>query len=111
MKIVVNECYGGFGLSHKAVLRYGELAGLNITWDVDKPEASLFTHYYAGNQSFSDYDIKRDDPLLVQVVEELGAKASGAFAELHITEIPDDVDWYIHDYDGMEHVAEQHRTW
>ena len=23
----------------------------------------------------------------------------------------DDVNWYIEEYDGMEHVAERHRTW
>jgi len=26
-------------------------------------------------------------------------------------EIPDDVKWHIHEYDGLEHVAEDHRTW
>lgn len=56
-------------------------------------------------------DIPRDDPLLVRVVEELGEKANGAHAELRIVEIPADVKWYIHEYDGSEHVAEDHRTW
>jgi hypothetical protein len=26
-------------------------------------------------------------------------------------DIPDDVNWYIEEYDGNEHVAERHRTW
>lgn len=60
--------------------------------------------YYSG-------DIKRDDPLLVQVVEELGEEASARFAALEVVEIPDDVDWEIVEYDGMEHIAETHRTW
>jgi hypothetical protein len=32
-------------------------------------------------------------------------------AELEVVEIPDDVEWIIVDYDGMEHIAEKHRTW
>jgi hypothetical protein len=48
---------------------------------------------------------------LVQVVEELGKEANGNYAKLEIIEIPDDVDWEIDEYDGMEHIAEKHRTW
>jgi hypothetical protein len=55
--------------------------------------------------------IFRDDPALVQVVEELGAKSSGEFAKLHVVEIPEDVQWEIEEYDGKEHIAEIHRTW
>ena len=56
-------------------------------------------------------DIKRDDPLLIKVVEEMGEKASGSCAKLKIVEIPADVEWGIHEYDGSEHVEERHRTW
>ena len=28
-----------------------------------------------------------------------------------LEEIPDDVNWYIAEYDGIEHIAERHRTW
>ncbi len=30
---------------------------------------------------------------------------------MQIVEIPDDVDWEVMEYDGMEHIAEKHRTW
>jgi len=30
---------------------------------------------------------------------------------LKIVEVPDDANWYIAEYDGLEHVAERHRTW
>ena len=58
-----------------------------------------------------DHDIERDDPVLVQVVEELGDAAAGQYAELRITEVPDDVKWTIEEYDGKEWVVEVHRTW
>jgi len=93
-KIVINKCYGGFGLSNEAAARYKDLAWI-------PPEAS-----------FSYYDIERDDPHLIQTIEELGeASASGPLAELKIVEIPDDVQWEIHDYDGMESIHEKHRVW
>ena len=60
---------------------------------------------------FTDRDVARDDPYLVQVVEELGARANGRHAELKVVEIPANVDWTIEEYDGNETVAEAHRTW
>jgi len=53
----------------------------------------------------------RADPLLVQVVEELGEKANGSCSELRVIEIPDDIEWEIDEYDGMESVNEKHRSW
>lgn len=94
-KIVINRCHGGFGLSDQARDRYCELAGITRQ----------------GNEYFFDYDIDRDSPHLVQTVEELKEQADGRFAQLKVVEIPDDVEWTIDEYDGLEWVAEAHRTW
>ena len=45
------------------------------------------------------------------MVEEQGDAINGAFSDLKVVEIPDGIRWYIDEYDGMEHVAERHRTW
>ena len=90
MKVVINTQYGGFSLSPKAVQRLAELQG-RPCYD-SRPE-------------------DRADPLLVQVVEELGSEANGAHASLAVVEIPDDVDYIIEEYDGKEWIAEAHRTW
>lgn len=92
-RIVINTCHGGFGLSDAAMLRYAEIKKIE---DVD---------------SIHIYDICRDDPALVQVVEELGEKSQYRYAKLRIVEIPEDVSWNVQEYDGLEHVAEKHRTW
>jgi len=42
---------------------------------------------------------------------DLGKKANGGYAELKVVEIPDDVDWEITEYDGLEQVEEKHRVW
>lgn len=62
-------------------------------------------------QVFTPRDIARDDPVLVQVVKELGSVANGSHAELKVVSVPADVEWEINEYDGLEWVAEKHRTW
>lgn len=91
-RIVINDCYGGFGLSDKACAMYKERAGIT-------------------DPDFYDRDIPRDDPYLVQIVRELGAASHGGYAKLKIVEVPGDVEWDIQEYDGVEWVAERHRTW
>ena len=112
MKIVINTCYGGFGLSDKAILRYAELSDIKLY----KKEDGYFSHYdtnpeFSDDSYFSSSDIERNSPILIQVVEELKDEANGSCANLKVVEIPDDVDWTIEEYDGLEHVAEVHRTW
>lgn len=89
-KIVINNCWGGFGLSDAAIERYQELSG---------------------SDGSSYHSIERDDTLLVQVVEELGESSNGKYSELKVVEIPDGINWYIHDYDGCETINEVHRSW
>lgn len=91
-RIVINDCYGGFGISLRATQEYCKLAGI--------AEKDCYSR-----------DIPRDDPYLVKVVKELGMSANGPNANLKIVEVPGDVDWIICEYDGAEWVAEKHRTW
>lgn len=129
MKIVINRCYGGFGLSKDAMMRYAELKGMTLYHEREfqcdhyyKIPVDEYKRLYEEAQKtrsygeinglyFSDRDIERNDPLLVQVVEELGHLAWGDHAELKVVEIPDSVRWEINEYDGMERVEEIHRSW
>ena len=90
-KIVYNACYGGFGLSDKAVARYWELKGL--------PVHDAFT--------ISDIEEDRADPILVQVVEELGEEANSWSSKLVIRELPAGTLYRIEKFDGMESVMTQ----
>jgi hypothetical protein len=92
MKVVINGCFGGFGLSDAALDEYKSRS------DITDPD-----FYY--------YDIPRDCPVLVAMVEEQGTAINGAFSDLKVVEIPDGINWYIEEYDGREHIAERHRTW
>lgn len=140
-KIVINRCYGGFGLSHEAVLAYLDKCGTPVWTEATEKFSTLipFNYYLVPPEQriegspdnwhemtlveraaynaaysetvFTDRDVARDDPYLVAVVEELGDAASGRHANLKVVDVPDDVNWYIEDYDGLEWVAERHRTW
>ena len=89
MKVVINVRFGGFGFSpagEDEILR-------------------------RGGATANSWDIERTDPILVEMIEENASLYSGDHARLHVVEVPDDVQWHIHDYDGSEHVAENHRIW
>lgn len=88
MKVVINKCYGGFSLSREGM----EFLGLE--WD-----------------GYGQYYDDRHNPKLVECVETLGDKANGRCADLQVVEIPDNVDYKIEEYNGIEHIAETHRTW
>ena len=61
---------------------------------------------------FSASDIDRTDKDLIKIIKELGSKkASGRCACLKIIKVPNDVNWEIDDYDGIETVQEKHRSW
>lgn len=114
MKVVINRCFGGFGLSHEAIMKYAAVAGLDII-AVEEPNSLIKYRYYTGSIAddnyWSEYSLDRTDPSLVKVVEQMGESADGDFAELTVVEIPDDVEWHLCEYDGIEHIAEVHRTW
>lgn len=114
MKIVINKCYGGFGLSNKAIEHYAKLKNIELE---NRPAKYPFSkddvdRYFKGTEdSFSEYNIDRDDPALAQTVEDLGEEASDFCSDLEVIEIPDGTDWVIEEYDGKEWVAERHKTW
>lgn len=145
MKVVINDCHGGFSLSPKGeeayLRRKGEEAFFYVNQRVDgrigfdsferfdpqSAEPWFVVHTFTKDMgdTFTKDDwpandegyvylarqLPRNDPDLVAVVEELGEAANGAHARLKVIEIPDDVEWEIEEYDGMEWIAEAHRVW
>lgn len=115
MKIVLNKCHGGFGLSEAAIRKLRE-------WGYEPPddERNGYQRYVEGwrhaceildkkdagekiaSWALSLYDIPRNHPLLVRVVEELGDKANGMCAKLEV----EDIQWHwedmIQNHDGNE---------
>jgi hypothetical protein len=134
MKIVINKKYGGFDLSPEGMFEWARLQERKIYASVDKGRADFTNRmkpFVPGDRAFVIYyhtqpldneripegshisarDIPRNDKSLVEVVETLGERADGDCARLKIVEIPDDVEWQVEEYDGLEWIAEKHRTW
>ena len=107
-KIVINNCFGGFGLSQEALM---ELQKLDDNLVVTDDTAMLHRETLWLAEDFYDYPHYRANLQLVEVVEKLGSRADGDYSKLYIVEIPDDVEYTIENYDGQEWVAEVHRTW
>lgn len=150
MKILVNKCYGGFGVTVeviKELVKMGSDAiesetpksyygGENENYKGAKDWEQEWNEDFKGYKSIGDgflahergYNIYKDGIIhnlksrydnelrtnkdLIAVVESIGVeKASDTFAKLAIVDVPDDIEWEIDDYDGMETVREKHRTW
>jgi hypothetical protein len=112
--IVINKQHGGFGLSHGAQLAWLERSQIPYRL-IDRDDRHSNQRYgpmiMVNGKHWYDKDIARDDPVLVNLVRELGQDACGEHARLKVVRIPADVDWQIEDYDGREWVSEKHRTW
>lgn len=140
MKVVINRCHGGFGLSEKGVYEYAKRKGVQLypekgslfttywtvppddegrvraeaiqdSWHTSSQQDRISSNEYFTQHRIYDSDIPRDDAVLVEIVEALGPESWGDHAELKVVEIPDGVKWQIEEYDGLEWVAEAHRTW
>jgi hypothetical protein len=118
VKIAINRCFGGFGISDAAFERL--LTRKGIAFEKVLGESKLLgnSYYNAGHAGDNEYYLSeyefcedRADPDLIAVIEEMGKESWGWAADIAIVEIPADVKWHIHEYDGLEHVAEDHRTW
>ena len=118
-KIVINTCYGGFGLSKAAVMEYAKRKNFKLWVNSEhgishyyrvpvEQYKKFYQESYARTGSFkeinetgwcfSENEIPRDDRTLVAI-------------RLEVVESPDGVNWQIEEYDGAEWVAEKHRTW
>ena len=117
-KIVYNACSGGFSLSEVAMRRYAEIKGepiyvgkydssYNIYWRVPLEERPGWGIVPPESFTWSDRDFDRTDPVLVQVVEELGDLANGRYANLKIRELLPGTRYRIDEYDGYESVITQ----
>jgi len=85
-RVVINTCYGEFGLSKQAEVMYRGLTG-HIT-----PRT-------------------RDCEHLIEVVQSLGHKANGPYADLKIVKIPAHIRWEIINKEGREEIQELPKRW
>lgn len=136
-KVILNKCFGGFDVSKEAYMLYAKKKGLTLylyesefinrkfIYKKVNDDNSIFRHYFIkdmgdnveiSNEDYEKYclylkDEHREDPILIEVVEELGEKASGRFSNLKVVEIPDDLEYVIDEYDGIETLHQKVKEW
>ena len=81
LSVMVNNCFGGFGLSQEAI-----------------------AEYYRRTRELATSSICRHDPVMVQIVREMGHRANDRHARVELEDIPAEyADFYIiQEYDGRE---------
>lgn len=128
MDIVISTA-AYFRLSCEAVVLYCEKMGIVVYpeetdngyteyWLIEPEDRPVIDSQEYVNkfeeQHFLVSSIERNDPMLVEVVKELGTeRASVDDSNIVIVTIPEGVDWFIDEseWSGMEWVQERSRSW
>lgn len=134
MKVILNKCYGGFGVSDAGYRLYAQKKGADLFAYVSCPNGNMRVDeagddYGRLNYFTSDFgkwvgdnqidwnkrlylgERHREDPVLIEVVEELGSGANGRFSKLEVVDIPDGMDYVIDEYDGIETLHQRVQEW
>ena len=138
MKVIINECFGGFEISLECLYRLIQMnSSIVQSFDLSEyyggkpiPENEFIdfkdgflkqkwghnslikdNKIYSLNENYGNKEKTRTHPDLIKLVKEIGKESCGTFAELKIVKIPDNIEFEIEEYDGNEHIAEKHRTW
>jgi len=108
-KIIINTCYGSFNISYPAIELYYKrkynqklyfYKRANYSEDYERCESNVAEMCFFKDQGDTlnkwdinfDYfvttcDFERTDPVLIEVVEELGKEANGLYANLSVVTI------------------------
>lgn len=126
MKVAINKCYGGFQISREGY----EWLIKNKAWKVtdynksgrgyeDDTAQLVKTRDYKTKEWNGDYYLVHDrsgpeirtNPDIIEMIETLKTSVNTSVSKLQVIEIPDGIDFEIEEYDGIEWIAEAHRSW
>lgn len=119
MKIVLNDCRGQFDLSEIAVAHYAKRKGISLflvrDYETILHKKYRKNFYYtkpkekridANDGIWKVQDIKRNDPILIDIVSELGTKCNSIVSRLKIVDVQENKKWKIKADDGLEYLEE-----
>ena len=149
MEVILNKCYGGFGVSEKCYDLYAEKLGKKVfryiddgiqsydcafpLWPKKKVTLEEACNSFHVDHFFKDFGDKfesynghpcwdddcyiylsrehRENSVLIECIKELGEDANGLYAELKVVEIPDNMEYEIDEYDGIETLHQAVPKW
>lgn len=99
-EMVINTCFGGYGLSLEAAKAIAERKGLQL---IVEGQGSTSSYWIKGRE-FETFDemFGRFDRDLIQVVKDLGPRANGSSADLKVVNVEVHID--IENRSGKEKV-------
>ena len=104
--VVLNNDYGGYGLSDILVREY--LTRKEIPFQEQESGNEYLQNAFfiiedgEEKRYYGNWSINREDPLLAELVRQLGEGANGPSAELAVKELEDGIHYRIDEYDGWE---------
>ena len=104
MKVVINADYGGYNLSDAVLKMYLERTNTPYSTSYESREYFNYDCIVVDDHPFHQDYIRRDDPILIQILEEVGYIEKG----LQIVILPDFAKYSIGEYDGKEWIQ---NTW
>lgn len=100
-EVVLNNCYGGFGVSKEGVLEILKRKGLTV---VKESGDGLYRFLASDGNEYGRYSFDREDADLIAAIKECGSKfMSSSCASLNVEEYDDEnFTYWIDEYDGVE---------
>lgn len=101
-EVVLNCCYGGFGVSKEGILEVLKRKGLTAI----KETGDRFCYRFlaSNGEEYGKYSFDREDAELIAAIKECGSEyMSASCASLEIEEYDDEnFTYWIDEYDGVE---------
>ena len=108
-KIILNKCYGGYGINTQAELELLRRAGFKTKVTTNKwGDKDIYINIDGEWKNVYDVEeaqnlFDRTSPLLIKLIEEWGSdKVSDTFANLVVEEVDKSREFIIDEYDGTE---------
>lgn len=102
-QVAINVGCGGFALSREGILLGRELS-CNPEWGGAVLKEDMLGEIELGEDFLHSFTTQRHDPILIKVIESLGAKANGENAKLKVIEIFEDEYHIVQREDGTENL-------
>ena len=103
-QVVINNEYGGYNLSDAVLKMYLERTNTPYSTSYQSGDYYSYDCIVVDDHPFHQDYIRRDDPILIQILEEVGYIEKG----LQIVVLPDFAKYTISEYDGKEWIE---NTW
>lgn len=101
-EVVLNGCYGGFGVSKEGILEILKRKGLTVIKETG--DRFIYTFLASDGKEYGGHSFDREDAELIAAIKECGSDfMSSSCASLDVEEYDEEnFTYWIDEYDGIE---------